>query len=92
MPEVCRFYGIVISIYYNDHGPLAAILNSGLLGPLPEEWIPWAGSSRWTEFAAKMYLGKIARPSLNIAAILSVDWVYLNGLPGRLRKGVAVSF
>ena len=21
MPEVCRFYGIVISIYYNDHGP-----------------------------------------------------------------------
>ena len=26
------------------------------------------------------------------AAILSVDWVHLNGLPGRLRKGVAVSF
>ena len=21
MPEVCRFYGIVITIYYNDHGP-----------------------------------------------------------------------
>ena len=21
MPEVCRFYGIVINIYYNDHGP-----------------------------------------------------------------------
>ena len=21
MPEVCCFYGIVINIYYNDHGP-----------------------------------------------------------------------
>ena len=21
MPEVCRFYGIVITVYYNDHGP-----------------------------------------------------------------------
>ena len=21
MPELCRFYGIVITIYYNDHGP-----------------------------------------------------------------------
>lgn len=21
MPEICRFYGIVINIYYNDHGP-----------------------------------------------------------------------
>ena len=21
MPELCRFYGIVIRMYYNDHGP-----------------------------------------------------------------------
>ena len=63
--------------------------------------IEWAAARRmdpmgrtpgWTEFAAKIYPGKTARPSLNIAAILSVDWVHLNGLPGRLGKGVAVSY
>jgi hypothetical protein len=21
MPEICRFYGIVIAMYHNDHGP-----------------------------------------------------------------------
>lgn len=21
MPEICRFYGIVIKLYYNDHSP-----------------------------------------------------------------------